>query len=524
MLTQVSIEAREISKPNKPYGGTLIWGVSTKPTIINPNLSTHSVSASLVQLIFNGLVRWSPKGEIEPDLAKSWEISADGLVYTFYLRKGVRFHDGVECTADDVKFTFDKIIDPQLNSPFRSAFQLVDKFEATDKYTFKVILNKPSASFLYRMVRYIIPKHILENADLQNTDFNFHPIGTGPFRFKEGNKDNRIILEYNPDYYEGRPYLDKIVVKTYSDSEELWTALMRGEVDFAGFIEREDYEIVKDDPAFKAYAFSMDGYYAIFYNLDDPILAERKVREAITYGIDRKSLIERAASGYGLECNGPFYPDSLGFNPKVKAFEYDPKRSQELLSEAGWKDIDNDGILEQKGEELEVRVLVDERSDIYKRITMVIRQQLQEIGIKIKVILYKDDSELTKEFLEKNNPQAHLKFLFAGVDPSRTEEDWRMRESTRVGKLWVYKNDDVDRLFELGEVNPDKEKRKKIYQQIHRLIYQDQPACFLYYPFVFYAVSSEYENTDNLFTLSMPIYTMKDWYFRKVESSSKERR
>ena len=525
MLAQVSLEARDIAESSKPYGGTLIWGTRNKPTIISPILSTYSVSVSLEELIFNRLVKINSKGEIEPDLAKSWDISEDGLVYTFSLRKGVKFHDGIECTADDVRFTYDKILDPEVNSPFKSSLELINEFKVIDKFTFQVILKKPSTSFIYRLMREIAPRHILENADLKNCSFNFHPIGTGPFKFKEWTKDNQIILQYNPNYYEGRPYLDRIIVKTFSDSKELWTALMRNEVDFVEFIEREDYEIAKKDPSFKTYTIPADYYYGILYNLNDPILADKKVREAIAYGVDRKSLIERIAGGHGLECNGPFYPESLGFNPEIHPFEYSPEKAKALLDEAEWKDIDNDGILEKDGEELEIRVLVDARSDTYKKIIMVIRQQLQEIGIGIKVVLYNDDNMLTdEEFLKQNIPQAHLKLLLAGVDSAgQVKLEWCFKEAKRVSKLWSCINEEVDRLFELGEVTQSKEERQKIYQNIHQLIYEDQPICFLYFRFDFHAVSSKFENVDNFFNVNMPYYMMKDWYLNSQMSTDKHR-
>lgn len=512
MFTQVQIEAKDISRPAKTFGGTLIWGTHTSPTIINPILTTQSVSMPLLEIIFNSLVRFNTKGEIEPDLAQSWDVSADGLVYTFHLRKGVKFHDGVECTANDVKFTFDKIIDPQVNSPFQSQFQLVDSFKAIDKYTFQIVLEKPSSSFIYRLVREIVPKHLLENADLKNCPFNFHPIGTGPFRFKAWTKDNRIILEYNPIYYEGRPYLDRIMVKTYPNSRDVWIALMRSEVDLVLFIEKEDYDIVKDDSSFKAYAVPFDNYYALVYNLDDSVLADKRVIEAIAYGVDRKSLIERVASGHGLECSGPFYPTSLGYNPNVKPFAHNPEKALSLLDQAGWQDKDNDGILEKNAEELEIRVLVDARNEIYRKIIMVLRQQLQAIGIKIKVVLYDNDNLLTPEFLSNNQAQAWLKLFFAAIDPDQTREDWSSREPKVTDKLWVFKNAEVDRLFESGEATQDKTERRKFYQTMHKLIYEDQPACFLYFPFVFHAISSKFCNTDDFFTVSMPHYTMKDWF------------
>jgi len=507
---------------NKPYGGTLTWGVCTKPTIINPILTSHSISASLMDLIFNHLVRLNSKGEIEPDLAQSWDISSDGLVYTFYLRKGVRFHDGIECTAYDVKFTYDKIIQPRNKSPFRPFFELVEEFKAIDKYTFQAILKKPSVTFIDRLVREIAPKHLLERVDLNNCSFNYHPVGSGPFKFKEWQKDEQITLEYNPDYYEGRPYLDKVIIKLYPDLRDVWVALMRSEVDYAGFIEREDYEIVKDDSAFRAYTFPIDSYYAIFYNPDDLLLADKRIREAIASGIDRKALIQKVAGGYGLECIGPFYPESLGFNPEVLAIPYDPDKSKELLREAGWQDSDSDGILEKNGEELELRVLLDTRNNIFRRIAMFLRQQLQEIGIKLRVLLYNDEQELSYEFLEQNKPQAQLKLFLGGADPDEERYHWPYKKSKRTDNLWCYRNEEVAELFESGGLTQDKDKRKQIYQQIHKIIYEEQPTCFLYFPHFFYAISAKFKNADAYFTMNMPTYTMKDWYI--AENKNSERR
>jgi len=511
------------AKKDKYYGGSLVWGVCYKPTIINPIFTTQSVSASLESLIFNSLIRWNAQGEIEPDLAESWGISEDGLVYTFHLRKGIRFHDGVECTAFDVKFTFDKFIDQQLNSPFRASFQLVKEFSTPDRYTFQILLTKASSSFIYRLIKEIVPEHLFEKSDIRNSPFNFHPVGTGPFRFKEWTKDDQIILEYNPDYYEGRPYLDKIIVKTYADSRELWTALMRQEVDLSLFIERQDYEILKNDPAFKTYALPVDGYYAMVYNLDDPILRDKRVRQAIAYGIDRKSLIEGIGSGYGMECFSPFYPGSEGFNPQVKAIEFNPDKAIALLSEAGWQDENKDGVLERNKKDLEIRMLVDERDEVYRKLAMLIRQELQVIGIKLTVLLYNDDSALTEEFLRKNKPQAQLKLLLAGINPDQEEEVWSSQAFGRFNNVWGYKNEQVKRYFVLGKTTTDKRKRKWIYQEIHRFIYEDQPVCFLYFPSWFHAVSSKFENTDEFFSLSMSFYSMKKWYvYQKIDK--KERR
>ncbi|MCK5592129.1 MAG: ABC transporter substrate-binding protein, partial [Candidatus Pacebacteria bacterium] len=308
MTTTVIAKPANAAFNEKPLGGTLIWGTHTKPTIINPILTTCSVSTSLLDLVFNRLVRWNAKGEIEPDLAESWEISEDGLVYTFYLRRGVKFHDGRECTALDVKFTYDMIIDPKVDSPFKESFELIRTFRAVNKYTFQIILKKPFVPIMCRLTKEIMPKHLLDKTDIRISAFNFNPIGTGPFKFREWTKDNTIILEYNPDYYEGRPNLERIIIKTYSDSRALWTALMRREVDFVLFIEKEDYEVVKVEDTFSSYNLPVDYYYALCYDLNDPVLEDIRVRQAIAHSINTKSLINTVAGGYGMECTGPFYP------------------------------------------------------------------------------------------------------------------------------------------------------------------------------------------------------------------------
>ncbi|MFH1379118.1 MAG: ABC transporter substrate-binding protein [bacterium] len=503
--------AQEKLKTSGQYGGTLIWGVAHKPTIINPILTTTGVSKNILDLVLNKLIRINSQDEIIPDLAESWNISSDGLVYTFYLRKGIRFHDGVECTAEDVKFTFDAIMNKKTGSPFViSNFEIVDSVSVEDTHTLKITLKNPCIYFLYNLFIEICPKHILKNADLKTCKFNFHPIGTGPFKFKEWTHNNQIILEYNPDYYEGRPYLDRIIIKTYPTSKDTWSALMREEVDFVLFLERRDYDVLKNDASFKTFSILWDWYYAIQYNLDDPVLKDIKVREAIAHGIDRKQIIKKSADGYGLECNGPFYPDSEGFNPLIKPITYDPEKSLQMLKNSGWKDNDNNGILEKQGKELRINLLVDSRNEIFTKIAMIIRQQLQEIGIKLELILYDNYEILTKEFIEENKPQAHLRLFLAG-NPAIIVEDWSSKEPKMFDKLWTYNNKIVDSLFKSAETVHNKDKREHIYKKIHQIIYKDQPACFIYFPYQFHGISHKFENIEEFFSLSMPFYTIKNW-------------
>ncbi len=504
------------------YGGTLVWGVAQQPTLINPVLTQTSISASLIPLIFDSLVRINSSGEIEAGLAQSWEVSADQLTYTFHLIKGIEFHDGVELTAEDVLFTYELMNSADNDSVFRSHFEHVERFEAPNKYTFRVVLKQPVIPFMYKMVRYIVPKHLLEGEDIREAAFNYEPVGTGPFRFEEWNwESGQIELSANEHYFEGRPYLEHLVIKTYGSDSQLWSAIMRHEVDFVEWVTSDDYAILERDPAFKTFAVVGGYYYAIAYNLDDSLLQDSEIRRAIAYSVDRWEILDALPRVGGQVSAGPFHPSAIGNNPEVAPIEYDPEKANAILEQQGWKMVRSEdsgnhiSIREKDGHSLELRMLVDERSDTYKKMAKVIRQQLAEVGIKVTVISYQDQLQLNEAFLNERKPQAWLRFFSGlGNDPSETLDSWYSR-SSKSSKLWNYHNTEVDRLLQLGETTQTLTERAKIYQKIHQIIYRDQPACFLFFPEGYFAISADFEHIEDFFTLFMPVYTIKDWRIRR---------
>jgi len=496
------------------YGGTLIWGARQKPTIINPVLLTQSISVNLSNIIFNRLLRINARGDIEPDLAYQWIISDDGLIYTFMLREGVKFHDGVEFTSRDVKFTFDQILDEKNNSPHRSLFVSVNTIEIVNKYMCRFILKEPFQSFLYEIAdREIIPFHLLKAENLADTSFNYNPVGTGPFRFESWDrKTDQIEVSYNSDYFEGRPYLDKIIVRIYPGSVDHWSAIMREDIDLMLFVDQDDYRIVKKDPSFKTYEIVWNNYCAIAYDVNDFILKDLKMRKAIASSLDIDGILNLISIG-GTRSVGPFHEKSIGFNKEIKPLAYDPLGAKIDLMHMGWIDTNGDGILEKGGRDLEIKMLVDERSDIYKKMAKLIRQQLSEIGIKIIIQMYKNEGELTKKYLEEKNPQAWLRFYKGfGLDPFESTRSWYSL-SKEYARVWNYKNEEVDQLFEEGMVVSDIRRRSEIYKKIHKIVYEDQPVCFLFFLETYHVVSNKFKNSDDFFSDYMPAYTIKDWYY-----------
>lgn len=513
LIFSLVLPALNVSAASIPYGGTLTIGFDQAPKIMNPLLVQTSVSMGVIDLVFSRLVRCNEKGEIEPELAESWNISPDGLVYTFYLRRGVRFHDGVELTAEDVDYTYRKIIELGDACPYSHNLNVVDAFEVIGPYTFRITLKKRSAAFSYELRRHILPKHLYAGSDLLKSSLNYKPMGSGPFKFKEWNADH-IMLEANPDYFEGRPYLDRVIYKIFGSKSEVWSALMRGESDMMVFMNVEDYEVTKQDGSFNAVAYPGQAQYALIYNLNDPLMKDARVRKALSYAINRQQLIERVEGGYGAESMGPFAPSSWAYNPRIKPDAYDSAKAKAMLKEAGWGNLDRDGILEKDEKSLVLRILIDSRQPKTKKIAMVLRQQLQEVGVKTLIQLYDTD----KPVFDVSGFQAYLKFhLGAMPDPNEVVKDWHSKD-TREGQIFKNKNSRIDRLIELGQAATSRQSRKIIYDHFQRVVHYGYFRSFLYFPYLFHATSRKIENAGVYFNLYMPDQNIRRFYL----SSQKE--
>ena len=214
------------------YGDALIEGTIGEPSILIPMLASDSASHSVSGLIFNGLVKYDTDLSVIGDLAESWGISKDGLVITFLLRKGVKWADGVEFTADDVMFGYKTIVDEKTPSAYKEDFLQVKKAEVLDKYTFRVTYEKPFAPALTTWGSLIIlPKHLLEGKEITKTDFARNPIGLGPYKLSKWVPDQELILENYKDYFEGRPYIDRYIYRRIPDPATMFLMLRTGEID-----------------------------------------------------------------------------------------------------------------------------------------------------------------------------------------------------------------------------------------------------------------------------------------------------
>jgi peptide/nickel transport system substrate-binding protein len=499
------------------YGGTVVISTFDEPAGFNPLFYVDTLSTNIGSLIFNTLVKVDEQLEYVPELAESWQVAADGRTWDFYLRDGVTFHDGEELAAEDVVFTYRTLLDPATESPLAPFYSIVEEVEAVGSRQVRFHLAEPYSPFLNLLILEIIPEHLFGEDGITIEDFARNPVGTGPFVFESWD-DDRIVLSANTSYFEGRPYLDRVIIKWYPDQSRAWSALMQGNVDMVMDLELEDYRVIEDDARFRTYNYLEVFYHTLLLNLADPLFSDPDMRWALDLAIERKDLIENTLNGWAVETTGPFRPGTWPYNPEVPQARYDPTETAEILAGLGWRDIDGDLILEKDGRELAFTILAD-RGDLLKEaVARRIKWQLFRAGIRVEVELL-PPQELFEERLFPGDFQATLLQFNAGVDPDKYITFFWHSENIGYSNLGAYSNPEADRLIQAGRTSLDFEERKGLYRRIHALIARDRPALFLYVRKIFFAASARIEGINA--APELLYLSIKDWY---IKPSQKERR
>jgi peptide/nickel transport system substrate-binding protein len=450
-------------------------------SFLNPILSQDSASSDINSFVFNGLIKYDRNLQgFVGDLAESWTITeGPEPVITFSLRKGVRWHDGKPFTAEDVKFTYDRIMDEKTNTVRRSDYELVKNAEVPDPYTFRVTYKEPFSPGLGTWGMGVIPKHLLEKEDINTTKFNRRPVGTGPFKFVEWVTDEKIVVEANPDYFEGKPGLDRIIYRIIPETALSEMELLTRGIDYQGLSPFQIRRMEKV-PFLKVYSQPSLGYTYLGYNLANPLFQDKRVRQAFTLAINREEILQYVLYGLGTVANGPF-PGHLWYsNPNVKPLPFDPARARQLLAEAGWKDTDGDGILDKEGKPFRFDLITNSGNDTRKDVGVLIQRALREIGIDVKFESY-EWSVFLKNFINARHFDACILGWSLAPDP----DDYQIWHSSQIEKGFnfvSYRNPEVDRLWEAGRREYDIEKRKTIYWRINELMAEDQPYTFLFVP------------------------------------------
>jgi peptide/nickel transport system substrate-binding protein len=488
-------------------GGHITMANFADAQIMNPVLYNDQPSSWMVKLIFDALVNIDPPdGKVRGELAESWKVSEDGLTYTFALRKGVKWHDGKDFTAEDVKFTFDSIFDTEINSPIRSttvnALGSAEAILVKDPHTVEFKLPKPYAPFLVQdfMTRGILPKHLLgdkKGKDFNTADFNTKaPVGTGPFKFKEWVKDSYVTLEANSNYHMGKPKIDQFVYKVVKDSTAVAAQLKTGEADWGQF-EPPTLEELKKVPHLDVKAFDEFNFTFYGYQLDKTrteLFQEKAVRQALFLALDRKAMLDAILFGQGAVADSVYPVISWARDPKDNPkYDYDPARAKKMLDDAGWKPGAG-GIREKNGKKLSFTIYTNAGNKPREALVAVMQEQWKEIGVEAtpkteEFTAFVNRIQNTKEF------EVFLVGFSWTPDPDQTAM-WATASQKGGFNIGAYSNPRVDQLLADGLKETSQEKRKAIYKEIDKIVMDDLPSPALFFTKRLMGLNKRVQNLD----------------------------
>jgi peptide/nickel transport system substrate-binding protein len=485
------------------YGDTLVEASIGDISGLIPNITSDSASHDIGNLIYSNLIRTDKELRLEGELAERWEVSPDELTITFHLREGVKWHDGAALTADDVDFTYRYMIDPKTPTAYAESFRQIKRAEVVDRYTYRVTYEKPYAPALLSWGMWILPRHKLEapwkaGVDLRTTQQNRHPIGSGAYLFKEWKTGEKVVLEANPEYFEGRPYLRRVVYRIIPDPSTTFLELKAKNIDMAGLTPIQ-YRRQTDYPAFhkafNKYEYLANGYAYLGFNLLDPRFQDQRVRRAMAYAINKQEIIEGVLLGLGRPAVGPYKPGTWWFRDDIPPFPFDPERAKALLAEAGWKDSNGDGILDRDGRPFSFTLRTNQGNLVRQQTAEIIQRRLRAVGIDVKIHIV-EWAAFINTFIKKKDFEAIILGWGLGLDP----DQYDIWHSSKTGPDELnhisYKNPKVDALLEAGRRTFDEAKRKAIYGEFQKIMADEQPVIFLYVPQALPVVSSRVQGIE----------------------------
>jgi len=473
-------------KAYKPaaYGDIIVRGDIGDASNLIPILASDSASHSIAGLIYNGLVKYDKDMNIVGDLAESWDISDDGLVITFHLRKGVKWHDGKPFTAKDVLYTYQVTVDPKTPTAYAGDFLKVKKAEVLDDYTFRVTYDKPFAPSLISWSSAVLPRHLLEGQDITKSSLARHPVGTGPYLFKEWLAGQKIVLVSNADYFEGRPYVDGHVTRIIPDMATMFLELRARNIDMMGLTPLQYTRQTENNlfrQSFDKYRYLAFAYTYLGYNLKHPFFADKRVRQAISYAINKEEIISGVLLGLGKPATGPYKPGTWAYNENVKTYSYNPQKAWELLRAAGWTKTNNDGFLEKDGRPFTFELVTNQGNETRQKCAEIIQRQLKEVGIDVKIRIL-EWAAFINDFINKRRFEAVILGWTIPLDPDAYDVWHSSKTAPEELNFISYKNPEVDALLEKARSTFEQKLRKKYYDRFQEILVEDQPYTFLYVP------------------------------------------
>jgi peptide/nickel transport system substrate-binding protein len=466
------------------FGGTYVEGMTGAPSRIDPLFANqNAVDASLASLLFSGLTRLDDKGQPFPDLAEGWDISADGRTYTFRLRHGVVWHDGAPFTADDVVFTYGLARSPQLRAQPPLAQALAGAtVTKVDAVTLKIELAQPYAPLLAYLSFGILPQHILASVQpgaVFDSDFNLKPIGTGPYKLDQLSPE-RAVMTANAAYHLAQPYIQRLEVRFFRDDGALMSAVRDKAVDgafFASGVNTGDYQYLQARKDLQMASLTSGEVTFVYFNVGAPLFQDRRVRQALTYALDRDAIVGEALAGRGPRADSPIPDGTWAFTATMGRYGTDAGVAAALLDDAGWRP--GPGGVRTKGGATLSFTLSTNNDPVRVAVAQAIAAKWKGLGVDVKIEAG-GTTTLVRDLLEPRSYQAALFAYKSDADPDPYPA-WHSSQARQSGRNISQLSDPrFDKLLEDARQMPDQARRADLYRQFQELFAQEVPAIPLY--------------------------------------------
>lgn len=457
-VTGVSASSLQTPVAEPVAGGTLTLGVQADPAELDPHMTSLTAAWHVLEHVYETLVTTDETLAPLPALAEEWTVSDDGLVYTFNLRQGVLFHNGREFVADDVRYSFERILDPTTASPVVDELASIDTIDVVDDYTVAINLLTADSSFLAKLMGSsisIVPQEVVE----ENGDLMQVMSGTGPFRFVEYVPNTNVILERNPDYWDSPfPYLDGLEILVIPDNTSRTTALVTGTVDIIEYAPVQDLPIFEADETLKVEGNQNTNIRYMGVNVSREPFDQLEVRQAMAMAIDRGPVIDSAVFGYGTPTN-MLFPESYWAGVPSEIPPVDIEGAIALLDSVGL------------GDGFEAQIQSWAQYPFLSNAAIVIQEQLRQIGVESEVDLQENAVLLENYF--SGNFDLSVTGTSAYVDPNDVVQSNFMTDAASNGG--GYSNQEVDDLIAAGIATTDQDERAEIYGEIQQILLADLP-------------------------------------------------
>lgn len=453
------------SLPAEAEEDTLIIASPAEAVSLDPRLENDVYSQERIHTITQPLVKYDTEINIKPRLAKDWEFSDDGQTLTFYLHEGVTFHDGERFTAEDVKYTYEWVLDPDNDSPNRELYTDIEEMEIEDDYTIHFHLERENPFLLNNLARIpVVPAH---HGDRE--DFSTNPVGTGPYEFVSWDRDDVMRLEAYEDYWEGEPNFKHVEFRPIEEDSARQMAVEAGDVDaFQGEVVPEEIESLREDPNVNIQTTTGSGHTYMAYNTRKDPLDDVNIRRAISHLVPKEAIVDRILHGLGTPAPTPIPEGTPWHNPDVPTYDYNPEKAAELIEEAGY-DI----------EELSLSLTTNE-DDTRIRIAEIIQAEAAQIGLDIDVSIEEWGAFWSTVRELEHDYELFIIGWVGLIDPDRAM--YRQFHTDGVMNFGAFSHARLDELLEKGRtVPPDSQESMDIYGEAQEIVAENQFYTTIYY-------------------------------------------